>query len=102
MAKKNVSSQKEPPLLAVSDKIEVLKEIVVHDDFELNETLFDELLHPFYDTFLQFLNDVKKEKNVSKITCVIQDGEIPLLIFCTQLANNEEKKYTYQYIDCEI
>lgn len=102
MAKKNVSSQKEPPLLAVSDKIEVLKEIVVHDDFELNETLFDELLHPFYDTFLQFLNDVKKEKNVSKITCGIQDGEIPLLIFCTQLTNNEEKKYTYQYIDCEI
>ena len=102
MTKKNSSSQKEPPLLAVSDKIEVLKEIVINDDSELNETLFDGLLHPFYDIFLQFLNDVKKEKNVSKITCGIQNGEIPVLIFCTQFLNKEEKKFSYKHIDYEL
>lgn len=95
---KSTDGPRELPLLAVSDKIEVLHEIVVSDTNELNEELFGDLLEPYYDELMQFLSDIRNVPNVVRIGCAItQNNDSADVIFQAEFRDQTCRHFEYRH-----
>ena len=99
---KSTDGPRELPLLAVSDKIEVLHEIVISDTNELNEELFGDLLEPYYDELIQFLSDIRNVPNVVRIGCAITRGtDSADIIFQTEFRDQTCRNFEYRHVNEE-